>query len=244
MRIPGPLIRSADTVHDWGVALGDLARAVWRQRAWRLPAAPDPDSRCRDVPIVILPGILEPWTYLAPLARWFSDRGHPVEFVETLGWNLAHLDASAERCLRVLRERGISGAVLVAHSKGGLIGKAVLLAQGDEKAAIGMVAVATPFEGSTVGRRLQRLVARSPLGLFAPGNPVLQTLAEEISVNAHIVSLSPAWDQMIPGGSHLSGATNVDLDAAGHFRPVRDEAVWEIIHEHAHRLADEAAGEG
>ncbi|SDL50051.1 hypothetical protein SAMN04488242_1684 [Tessaracoccus oleiagri] len=237
--------RTADTVHDWGVALGDLARAVWRGRAaWRLPVAPDPDSRCRDVPIVILPGILEPWTYLAPMARWLSDRGHPVEFVETLGWNLADLDASAERCLRVLRQRGTSGAVLVAHSKGGLIGKAVLLAQGDEAAAVGMVAVATPFAGSTVGRRLHRLVARSPLGLFAPGNPVLQALADEVSVNAHIVSLSPAWDQMIPGGSHLAGATNVDLAAAGHFRPVRDEAVWEVIHEHAHRLADEAAGDG
>ena len=43
---------------------------------------------------------------------------------------------------------------------------------------------------------------------------------------------------MIPGGSHLDGATNVTLQNRGHFRPVDDPAVWEQVHAHVHQLAD------
>lgn len=224
---------------DWGVAGGDMAAALWRRcSGWRHQSGDAPQSVCRDIAVVLLPGILEPWSYLAPLARWLGRHGHAVEFVETLGWNLHDLDSSAERCLAVLRERGIRHCVLVAHSKGGLIGKAVLLRQGDDEVARGLVAVATPFGGSSVGMRLHGLVARSPLGLFSPGSPVLRGLAGEAAVNARIVSLVPAWDQVIPEGSHLEGAVNVDLDMPGHFRPMREDAVWRLIHEHVHRLGD------
>lgn len=223
---------------DWVVAGQDMTAALWhRFRRWRHHTGGHDASPCRDIPVVLLPGILEPWSYLAPLARWLGRRGHRVEFIETLGWNLGHLEASADRCLDVLRQRGITRCVLVAHSKGGLIGKAVLLRQGDDELALGMVAVATPFSGSTLGRQLHRLAAWSPLGLFFPGNPVLRSLADEVAVNAHIVSISPAWDQVIPDGSHLEGATNVELDMPGHFRPMREESVWRIIHEHVHSLA-------
>lgn len=239
-RLASELRRARHVAGDWTVAARDMAAALWSRRRWHPESASDPGPACADITVVLLPGILEPWSYLAPLARWLAQRGHRVEFVETLGWNIADLDQSAERCLGVLRERGLRRVVLVAHSKGGLIGKAVLLRQGDEDLAVGLVAVATPFGGSSVGRRLHRLVARSPLGLFSPGNPVLGVLAAELAVNARIVSLAPAWDQVIPDGSHLTGATNVDLAVGGHFRPLRDEAVWRLIHEHAHRLAEDA----
>ena len=238
-RIRSALSRARIAAADWGVAGRDMTGALVRRvLPWRPAPHVGHGPACRDIPVVLLPGIREPWSYLAPLARWLGRRGHPVEFVETLGWNLHNLDASAERCLAVLRQRGIRRCVLVAHSKGGLIGKAVLLRQGDDQVALGLVAVATPFGGSSIGRRLHGLVARSPLGLFSPGNPVLRGLAGEAAVNAHIVSLAPAWDQVIPEGSRLEGAVNVDLDVPGHFRPMRDESVWRIIHEHVHRLAE------
>ena len=233
----GPLSRAWHEVADWAVAGRDMAAALWRRFRWHMPEGEGGDKGCGQVPVVLIPGILEPWSYLAPLARWLGRHGHRVEFVEGLGWNLGDLDHSADHCLEILRARGVTGAVLVAHSKGGLIGKAVLSRQGEDAVALGLVAVATPFGGSSMGKPLHRLVAWSPLGLFSPGNAVLRRLSDEVAVNAHIVSLSPAWDQVIPDGSHLAGATNVDLDSPGHFRPMRDEAVWEIIHEHVHRLA-------
>lgn len=105
-----------------------------------------------------------------------------------------------------------------------------------------MVTVATPFEGSTLGGRFQRLpgLRWTPLGMFLPGSTQLASLAAEQAVNERIVSLAPSWDQVIPEGSHLTGALNVRLDVAGHFRPVREQGVWRTIHEHVHLLAGSA----
>lgn len=230
------LTRARDAAADWLVAGTDLAAAVWRRVRPRLPIVGEDHPGCREIPVVILPGILEPWTYLAPMGNWFESRGHPVHYVETLGWNLADVERSAERCLAVLQQRGVGRAVIVAHSKGGLIGKAVLASA----PFLGMVTVATPFGGSTLGGKLQRLpgLGRTPLGMFLPGSTQLASLAAEKAVNERIVSLAPAWDQVIPEGSHLDGATNVTLDVPGHFRPVRDDSVWRTLHEHVHLLAE------
>lgn len=244
------LARTRAAAADWLVAGTDLAGALWRRVRPRVPVVGDGDPGCAEIPVVILPGILEPWTYLAPMGNWFGELGHPVHYVETLGWNLADVARSAERCRDVLRERGVDEAVIVAHSKGGLIGKAAMAlsrqAHSGETASaspegqfVGMVTVATPFGGSSLGGRLQRLpgVRRTPLGMFLPGSTQLVSLAMERAVNERIVSLAPAWDQVIPEGSHLEGALNVRLDVPGHFRPVRDEDVWRTIHEHIHLLA-------
>ncbi len=197
-------------------------------------------SDCAPIPVVLLPGILERSTYLAPLGRFLAAQGHPVHVVDTLGWNIAGIKESVERCLELLRTEDVHGAVLVAHSKGGLIGKALLLDPRLGDGAMGLVAVATPFAGSTLAGPLQRLpfFKHSPLGLFIPSNAELEELTLGSHVNNRIVSLAPEWDQMIPGGSQLDGATNVTLHGRGHFRPVDDPSVWEQVHTHVHQLVD------
>lgn len=244
----GRLRRTAEGAADWLVAASDMTTATWRRLRPGPPATPGSDPDCAAVPIVLLPGILEPWTYMAPLARHLEGRGHPVHHVETLGWNLAGIESSVERTRALLHDRGLTGAVIVAHSKGGMIGKAVLAAEltvldetPPSSRVVGMVTLATPWSGSSLGGRWQRLplVGRSPLGMFLPDSAQLRSLAAEREVNSRIVSLSPAWDQVIPDGSHLEGATNVDLPAGGHFRPLRQTAVHDEIHRRVHAVADE-----
>ncbi|NLE99115.1 MAG: alpha/beta hydrolase [Propionibacterium sp.] len=237
-RLPSRLARGRAAAADWLVAGADLARATRRRLRPGAGVVGD-DSGCGGPPVLVLPGILEPWTYMLPVGRHLQERGHPVHYVETLGWNLRGLERSVELCLRALESA--DGAVIVAHSKGGLIGKAVLARAGT--AALGMVSLATPYLGSGLGGRLQRLplLDRSPLGMFLPDSPELLGLAAERAVNARIVSLAPAWDQVIPGGSYLDGATNVTLDVGGHFRPLRDPRVHAMIHEHVHALSESAA---
>lgn len=195
---------------------------------------------CSPIPVVLLPGILERSTYMAAIGEFLAALGHPVHIIDALGWNLSGIEESVERCLQALRDEDVHGAVLVAHSKGGLIGKALLLDPRLGDAAIGLVAVATPFGGSTFGGPLQRLplVESSPLGLFLPSSVDLERLSRDDHVNRSIVSLAPTWDQMIPGGSELQGATNVTVAGRGHFRPVDDPAVWEQVHTHIHALVD------
>lgn len=231
-----PPARLPAVVRDW-------AHAGVRLVAARLGrAAPDAlvgpvvgaSPGCAAVPVVLLPGVWEPWRFLWPLAQALHAAGHPVHAVSALGWNGADLDSSADRVVAHLRAADVRGGVLVGHSKGGLIGKKVLLHPALDGRVRGLVAVASPFAGSSLA---YRPLARTPLGVFAPSGAAIVALAAERAVNARIVSLAPAWDQVVPEGSWLPGARNVPLDVAGHFRPLADAGVHALIHTEVHRLA-------
>lgn len=219
---------------DWAVAFRDQFSSLRPRRACDVPAGGD----CDGPAVVIIPGILENARYLAPLAQWLAAQGHTVHQLPALGWNLRGLTRSVDKGLESLEKLGVEDAVIVAHSKGGLIGKAMLLDPRSDGVLTGMIAVATPFSGSQLWDRAQRtfLLRRSPLGMFHPEHPDLASLIAEREVNERIVSLSPAFDQMIPGGSHLDGATNETLEVEGHFRAVSDESAWETIHRHVDAL--------
>lgn len=229
--------RRAAEALDWGRAGLDWAAAIASKLRRRL--ARDGGSPSCDIPVIILPGVLEPWRYLLPLGTWFEEQAHPVHYVTKLGLNLRGYEDSARHVAELAAEHLITGAVIVAHSKGGLIGKAAMLA--DETGAIaGMVSVATPFRGSGLARRLQRFgwAKRTPFANLFEGAPELAGLRGEHEVNARIVSMAPRWDQVVAAEStRLPGATHVDLERGGHFAPMRDKAVWTLIHEQVHMLA-------
>lgn len=188
-------------------------------------------------PVVLLPGIWESWRYLVPLARGLHALGHPVHPLPSLGWNGRPLEDSLARARTDLDVLDLDRPVLVAHSKGGLIGKALLvdsLATGAEDGPRGLVAVCTPFGGSNLS---WRVFTRTPLGLFAPGGATVLALAAETLVNARIVSIASAWDEMIPNGSFLPGAHNMTLDLPGHFLPLVDGRLAPLVHEQVERLA-------
>jgi len=220
----GRLRRTVSGAVDWLIGTADFAASALTRRA---PI----DGTAGGRQIVVLPGILENPRYLTPLITYLRARGHRVVLVYSLGFNLHSLEASVERVLAELTHGGVRDAVIVAHSKGGLIGKALLLDPRSEGVLVGMVAVATPFSGSLLWPRAQRsaAVSGSPLGLFHPENPELTRLRSEGAVNARIVSLAPGYDQVVPGGSHLEGAVNEALPVEGHFRAVRDPACLAII---------------
>jgi hypothetical protein len=114
--------------------------------------------------------------------------------------------------------------VLVAHSKGGLIGKRVMVSPAGERVA-GMVAVATPFAGS----RWARFMIGRALRSFAPHDPVLLALAAELEVNERVTAVYPRFDPHIPETGHLVGATNIELPLSGHFRPLGDHTLVELV---------------
>ncbi|WP_394276490.1 hypothetical protein [Luteococcus sp.] len=72
--------------------------------------------------------------------------------------------------------------------------------------------------------------------MFAPAGLVIQALAAELVLNSRIVSIGSAWDEMVPNGTHLDGATNVTVAGAGHFLPLAEPHVVQLVHEHVQAL--------
>lgn len=200
----------------------DYVYAVRAQaRALRDRGAPDSLAAGEGAPIVLLPGIYETWRFMEPLARALHDRGHPVHVVTELGGNRRPIAESAGRVAELLIARGLDDVLLVAHSKGGLIGKHVMAFSPAGARVRGMVAVATPFGGS----RYSRLMPTPSLRAFASGDATMRALAASADVNTRIVSIFGPFDPHIPEGSELAGARNIVLARGGHFRVLADPRV-------------------
>jgi hypothetical protein len=184
-------------------------------------------------PVVVLPGIWETWHFLKPLIEHLHGAGHPVHVLAELGWNGGTVEAAAERTVRHLREHDLSDVMLVAHSKGGLIGKAAMLDAVEGGRVDAMAAISTPFSGSVYARYAPIRSIRA----FSPRDPTTLRLAANREVNARITSIYGEFDPHIPGGSELPGATNVRVPVGGHFRILADARTLSALDEALVRAA-------
>jgi triacylglycerol lipase len=204
--------------------LGDYPNAI-RMRGLGL-AAPVPATYAAGAgrPVVLVPGVFERWNFLRPMANRLAEAGHPVYVIPELGVNAGPIPAAAHRVGEFLERHDLRGVALVAHSKGGLVGKAAMLE--DAAGRIDrLVAVATPFGGS----RMAYFTLVPALRAFRPRHPVIRGLVAERAVNARITSIFPAFDPHIPEGSALDGGRNVRLDVIGHFRVLEDPAAIDAV---------------
>ncbi len=158
---------------------------------------------------------------MLPIIRRLHARGHGVHVVGTLGANVGRIAEMSRRARAYLEAEDLRDVVIVAHSKGGLIGKP-LVAFGDPDRRIrAMVAINAPFGGSSYARLFPVRSIRD----FSPRNAALVELGRSRAVNARITSLFARFDPHIPGGSALDGATDERVRASGHFRIMGDEDV-------------------
>ncbi|MET3510240.1 pimeloyl-ACP methyl ester carboxylesterase [Plantibacter flavus] len=207
------MIRSALRTLGWWAR--DYAYAlVWQARAFVSRTDPHDFLSGDRSPIVVLPGVYETWRFLEPLIRRLHDDGHPVHVIDPLGRNDRSVPVAARLVADYLEANGLGDVVLLAHSKGGLVGKFVMSLGGGGARISGMLAVAAPFAGS----RYARLMLLPSLRIFTPDDPTILALSREATVNPRIVSVYGRFDPHIPGGSRLDGAKNVELDTGGHFR--------------------------
>jgi triacylglycerol lipase len=165
-------------------------------------------------PIVLLPGVYETWHFLQTVGVHLNRLGHPVHVIPTFGRNLLPITEMAELAGDYLEQHDLRDVAIVAHSKGGLIGKALMLADDRGPRIASMVAINTPFGGSDYAH----LVPIRTLREFVPTHETIVTLAANAAVNRHITSIYSSWDPIIPNGSVLDGAANIELPVTGHFR--------------------------
>ena len=176
-------------------------------------------------PVLLLPGVYETWEFLRPVADRLAALGHPIHVVPGFGHNSATIPTQAGLALAYLAEHDLERVILMAHSKGGLIGKHMMV-RGDGSGRISrLIAVNTPFGGSPYARWAPGHTLRE----FAAGGTTLSTLALELTANSRIASVYSADDPLLPGGCELAGAVNVELPLVGHFRLLSSELLFETV---------------
>jgi triacylglycerol lipase len=180
-------------------------------------------------PVLVIPGIWETWAFMRPLIEVVHGAGHPVYVMTSLRHNSAPIIESARVVADFVAGNDLRDVLIVAHSKGGLIGKYAMVLLDDEQRFTGMVAVSTPFSGS----RYARYLVLPSLRALRPGEPTVQLLAESLEVNTRIVSVYGEFDPHIPEGSALDGARNVELSTGGHFRVLARPETFAIVLEKA-----------
>ncbi len=216
-----------------------VARGWWRVRdyadavRWQALAL-DPRHGPEDLaepasqvgrPVVLVPGVYEAWTFMRPLARRLHARGLRVHAVPGLGANRAPIDRQAVTLGRFLEEQDLRDVLLVAHSKGGLIGKLVMLRPGPGSRVTHMISLNTPYDGSALAW------AFPTPAVFAlrPSARAVRDLATERSVNQRVTAVRSVWDPHVPAGSMLNGDADVVVPTPGHFRPLVDPAFVDLV---------------
>lgn len=176
-------------------------------------------------PVVLVPGVYESWRFLLPLATLLHDHGVAVHVLPELRDNRRPVADGAVLLARYLRERDLHDVVVVAHSKGGLIGKLAMVREDPDGRIASMIAVNTPFAGSVYARWFLAPAVRA----FVPNDATIVALSAERAVNERITSVHSRWDPHIPAGSVLDGAQDVVLETPGHFRPLADPRLHALL---------------
>lgn len=179
------------------------------------------------VPVILIPGIMGKWSFMKELGDRISLNGHPVLVVPDLKYNLFSIPYAAEilrGAMDAFPKLHVKGAVpaaaqriaIVGHSKGGLIGKYLMVHYNVDNMVCGMVAIATPFSGS----RLARMVPHRAFRELAPEHTLIRDLENHREVNKKIISIIPEYDNHIwaPQGSFLEGAENIRVPVEGHHK--------------------------
>jgi triacylglycerol lipase len=215
----------------WAWVLDYAYVGFWQAHAFIFRAdpaqylTPAPDAPGGKAPVLLIPGIYETWQFMRPVAQHLHRAGHPVHVVQKLGYNRGTVEAMAHLAAAYLDERDLTDVVVVAHSKGGLIGKFLMTMSGAGMRVSRLVAVNTPFSGSIYAN----FFILPSIRAFSPHNPTLRILRDNLELNGRITSIYGRFDPHIPGGSFVEGARNVQLDTMGHFRPIADPRVLQEI---------------
>lgn len=188
-------------------------------------------------PVILIPGITEKWSSIKHLGDHISLAGHPVYIIQKLHYNLFDIPESAQKILDSLRNYSIKNAVIVAHSKGGLIGKYLLIHHNHNQQIKGLVAIATPFSGS----RMAHLIPHRSFKELRVDSQIIKELKSHISVNKKIISIIPEFDNHVwaEEGGHLDGALdNIVVPVLGHHKILFDKDVQDKVMASIEQLSD------
>jgi len=181
-------------------------------------------GRC---PIIVIPGILDTWRSLTKLVDPLSQAGHPIYVLPHLNYNWRAIPHAAQLVRELIDKKHLTHTVIIAHSKGGLVGKFVLAFHNADKKVRRLIAIATPFAGSRAARFLPGRRYRE----LSPEHPTIAKLAGERKANRHITSIFGSFDNHVwpTTNCRLEGAKNIQVNVWGHHTILFDPHVRDIV---------------
>jgi len=174
------------------------------------------------IPVILIPGISVKWGFLKHLGDSISHLGHPVYVISKLKFNLLDIPQSAKFVRETVDENHLENAVIIGHSKGGLVGKYFLIHENNDNRIKGVIAIGAPFSGSRIVHHLRGIAFKE----LAPESKIVKEISFNSKVNSKIISIMPEFDNHIwsEKKSYLDGAMlNVTLPVKGHHKIVFDK---------------------
>lgn len=211
--------------------IGDYFFAVRKHiEAFVFPNSPDrymKNAEAGKRPVILIPGVFEKWNFIKDVADELSARGHPIYVLDNnLGYNTKDIPGTAKLVRNLIDDKDLKDVVILAHSKGGLIGKYALAFYNKNERIKKMIAVATPFGGSKIVRFFPyKVLNRSPI------SNDIKLLQEKGDVNDKITSIFGVFDNHVwPLDScRLEGAKNIQLNIFGHHKILANKDVIRIV---------------
>lgn len=178
-------------------------------------------------PIILIPGVYETWHFLQASVDDLSLRGHPVFVLEHIGYNTKEISYTAQLIRELIEEKDLYNIVIIAHSKGGLIGKYLLVFKNKDQRIRKLITIATPFGGTNLAKFIPYRLAKE----FHPHGEIISMLHKESSVNHKIVSVYGTFDNHIwpTKNCYLEGAKNIQVNIHGHHKILFDKRVHKIV---------------
>ena len=179
------------------------------------------------VPVILIPGVNNKWHFLKKIADDISAIGHPVHVIKELGHNRIEINASAKIVRQMIDDNDMRNVIILAHSKGGLIGKEVLLNYNHDQRVIKMIAIASPFQGSTMAS----FVPDKAIKELSPASSIVQTQNKSVEVNKAIISIYGMYDNHVwpTESSVLQGAENIQINTYGHHQILSSEETKAVV---------------
>ncbi|MDT3767121.1 alpha/beta hydrolase [Gleimia hominis] len=161
-----------------------------------------------------IPGVYENWRYLSTWGKALHAEGWDVHLPADFGRMLGPVTLLARRLEDYLVHNDLRDVTLFAHSKGGLVAKEAMgRAQGWR--IRGLVSLGTPYSGSSLADHVPRFLGMAGL---SPSNQDIISEFLSTEVNDRIISLQAKWDEHVPAGTWLPGATVDTIPVYGHNR--------------------------
>lgn len=216
-------VELAGAAENAGVAAADWHLGT-RQRLRQGHLDPEGLRRPGAAPVVLLPGVWGPWESTWSWGEALHAAGYDVRFVPRMTYELGDLPGLAATLREEASQQGFEGAVVVAHSKGGLVGKQALV---DYPGLFrGLVACGTPFGGAPLARWAPFI---SRMRNLRPEDRQIRRLGKHTAVNQRIASIQAAWDQNVPMTGFLPGAFCAVVPVRGHNLLLDEPAVAQRI---------------